>query len=245
MTIWMQYSLFGVFCGAASASPSHALQDVGQRLEGALRVVIVGSPGIDRRATLFWEQQLEQAGVDAWLLPVDPGADTESDLVDRIRELDVLLGAGEYGILAHGYAGRLVAEANPQARKMALVGAPLGPQLAPTIAQVPEDAVVQDGLPWPEDLTGRLPSASFSAEIARLYVELGDRTAVGDPGSEVFLVASGGDVVAPPECVRLPSVQWTDRQFWRADAFRFHLLSHADLLSDEAVIQKIGRFFRE
>jgi hypothetical protein len=134
-----------------------------------------------------------------------------------------------------------VVEANPKAKSLVLVGTPLGPQLSPTIASVPDDVVVVDSLPWPAELLGPVGMQPYPASLARVYVELGEREAAADPDSPVFLLASGADVVAPPECVRLPSKEWTDRSFMRLDEFSFSQNRHGDLLTDKTVMRKIRK----
>lgn len=232
----------GLLVGPVQAQEPLFLVDVGQSFERVPKLVIVMTPGVDRSATLFWEQELEQSGVDVWLLPVRVEIESEEAYRDYIRRIDEVWPAGSYDILTHGYAGRLVVDANPKARRMALVGAPLGPQFTPTVSAIGSTGVVVDGLPWPSDLLGPLPMQAMSATLAQSYLEWEHRESARDPDAEVLLVASGADVVAPVECVRLPSRDWSDRHFWRADAFTVHPLKHGDLLKNKAVLRELKRF---
>lgn len=243
MKLWLTSIAMPLFAGAALAGEPQLLQDVGKSFESLPRVVIVATPGVDRAATLFWEQELEEAGLDVWLLPALPERDTESLVIEAIRQIDELWSTESYDILAHGYAGRLVVEANPGARKMALVGAPLGPQLTPTVSDISSTGLVSEGLPWPAELLGDLPAAPLPVGLAQAYMDFAERGPAVDPDAEVFLVASGGDVVAPVETVRLPSKRWSDRHFWRADALPVPLLDHGDLLQSKAVVEELKRYF--
>ncbi|MEC7239909.1 MAG: hypothetical protein VXW32_01605 [Myxococcota bacterium] len=238
-------TVMGLWGGSALAQDRSALEDVGWSFEGLPRVVIVSTPGVDRSATVYWEHQLEQSGFDVWLLSAPSEADSEQAVRDSIEHIDEIWPPGSYDLLAHGYAGRLVVDANPKARKMVLVGAPLGPQMTPTVSKVPRSGPVVEGLPWPTELLGSLPMEAVSAELAHAYLEMAQREAARDPDAEVFLVASGGDVVAPVECVRLPSKTWSDRRFWRADAFTVHPLQHGDLLHNKAVFREIQRYLEQ
>ena len=94
---------------------------------------------------------------------------------------------------------------------------------------------------FPSELVGPVGMQPYPASPARVYVELGEREAAADPDSPVFLLASGADVVAPPECVRLPSKGWTDRSFIRLDGFSFSQNRHAELLTDKTVMRKIRK----
>ena len=245
MKLWFAGIAMGLWGSSVLAEETLLLEDVGQSFEGIPKVVIVATPGVDRAATLHWEQQLEQAGLDAWLLPANPERDTENAVIASIRRIDEVWESGSYDILAHGYAGRFVVDANPGARRMVLVGAPLGPQFTPTVAEVGSSGVVVEGLPWPMELLGSLPMDTLSLPLAHAYVEILHRAPAKDPDAEVFLIASGGDVVAPVETVRIPSKNWTDRSFWRADAFAVHLLKHGDLLKDKTVFRELERFLKQ
>ena len=238
-------TMMGLFGGSALAQELPALEDVGRSFEGVPKVVIVATPGVARSATLYWEHQLEESGLDVWLFHVGSETDSEQALLGSIEQIDQVFPSGSYDIVAHGYAGRLVVDANPKARKMALVGAPLGPQWTPTVAKVPSSGPVVEGLPWPKELLGSLPMEVMSANLALAYVQMVHRKAAQDPDAEVLLIASGGDVVAPVECVRLPSKHWSDRRFWRADAFTVHPLQHGDLLKDKSVFREIQRYLAQ
>jgi len=245
MIEWVLIGLMVCFSGLARGASEPPMRDVGHSFDGAPRVLIVASPGVERTELLFWEQELEASGMDVWLMSFESDIDQEVELLAQIKSVDAHWKAQSYDILAHGYAGRLVVDANPNARRMALVGSPLGPQLTTTVAWVDARDLVSEKLPWPDELLGPLSTHPYSASLARLYVNFAKRPAAADPRAEVFLVAAGGDVVAPPECVRLPSLEWSNRLFFRADAFSHHPLKHGDLLRNEAVIRRVRRYFQQ
>lgn len=223
------------------------ITDVGHSSATQPRVVVVDTPGVDRAAFLFWEQSLEAAGFDVWRVHFTHSVDTPDKILAALGQLDVLWADTPYWVVAHGYGARFVAEADLKAKKWVLVGAPLGPQLAPTVAAV-SDAAVQEGLPWPADelggLLGDLPQAPLALPLAQAYVEWGRSAAAPDPTAPVLILASGRDVVGPPECNRLPSLQWTDREFFRVDSFSFGEATHGALLHHPQVMRRMIHFLQ-
>ena len=240
----MWITFFAFIMGAVPVQEgleSSFLVDVRPGLSEGPKVVVVPTPGMTREATLTWELYLEEEGFDVWYLDLKSEIDTEQAWVEGIQRIDTVFQDSDYHVLAHGYGARFVAQANPAARSLVLVGAPLGPQLNPTVASVPSEEVVVDALPWPSALLGPLPMRPYSAKLARAYVDIGRRSAVLDPQAPVVLLASGGDVVAPPECVRLPTQTWTDRLFVRLDGFSFSQKLHGELLTDPGVLRQIRK----
>ena len=221
------------------------IQDVGVQSDRLPRVGVVISPGVRRDATLLWERSLEDAGFDAWRIDFHDTADSPAQIHQALRQLDREWEGRAYSLVAHGYAGRLVVDANPAARKLVLVGAPLGPQLVPTVAGFPADVPVLGGLPWPEGLLGDLPQRPLPAPIATAYLAYAQGVPASDPSASVLLMASGGDVVGPPECSRLPSIDWTDREFIRLDFFSHGTANHADLLKHRGAIRQMVRVLGE
>jgi hypothetical protein len=221
------------------------LEDVGVQSPRRPRVVVVATPGVRRDATLIWERALEDAGFDAWRVDFQASADRPEHILSALSSLDVLWSDQPYAIVAHGYAGRLVVDADLGAEKMVLVGAPLGPQLVPTLAAVPAHLPVLDGLPWPEELLGALPQRPLSAALAEAFVNYGLGAPAADPRAPLLLLASGADVVGPPECNRLPSRGWSDRRFVRLDVFSYGTTDHAGLLSHPGAIRQMIRFLKE
>jgi len=230
------------FSGLAMAANSGLyLTDVGSPSATKPRVVVVDTPGVAREAFLFWEQSLESAGFDVWRADFSWVVDTPEKVLAALQQLDVVWAEQPYFVVAHGYGGRWAVEADLRAQKMVLVGVPLGPQLTPTIASVSVHPV-QEGLPWPPDLLGGLPQEPLALALAQAYVDWGRIAPTQDPLAPVYLLASGRDVVGPPECNRLPSRAWTDRQFFRVDSFSFGEPTHGELLWDKAVLRKMIRF---
>lgn len=236
-----------IFCGvlfgggSATATVSDTglrLVDVGIQAPKRPRVVVVDTPGVARGAFLFWEQSLEEAGFDAWRIAFSAEVDRPEKLLAAMRELDELWVAQSYSVLAHGYGARWVVDADLHAEKMILVGAPLGPQLMRTLASV-SSRPVQDGLPWPGELLGSLEQEPLALPLAQAYLDFATGLPAIDPVAPVMIFASGRDVVGPPECNRLPSQNWSDREFFRIDSFSFQEPSHGDLLRDPALLRKI------
>jgi alpha-beta hydrolase superfamily lysophospholipase len=241
---------FLAFSGLASGADfGLRITDVGHASATLPRVAVVDTPGVAREGFLFWEQSLEAAGLDVWRVHFASWVDSPEKISVALGQLDVLWADTPYFAVAHGYGARLVAEADLKAQKMVLVGAPLGPQLAPTVAAVAGAAsgsIVQEGLPWPADemggILGELPQEPLALPLAQAYVDWGHATAAPDPTAPVLILASGGDVVGPPECNRLPSLAWTERQFFRVDSFSFSEATHGELLRHPQVLRRMIYF---
>ena len=234
-----------VFSSEIAESPDVRLLDVGHSFQGRHRVLVAASPGVNPVATLHWERALEDAGFDAWRMFFGASVDTPERLHRAILSMDEAWKNKTYSIVAHGYIGRFLVEANPSAQRMVLVGVPLGPQVTETRIELPADAeVVLDGLPWPKTLLGPLPHAELSRAIGEQYVYFASSSVAPDPNADVLLMSSGMDVVAPPECMRLPSVDWTDRTFFRVDSAGIRSSTHGDLLRHPVVERRMIRFLR-
>ena len=248
---WLEYGcmkkILAFFCGVLfwSGSATGAVEDTGLRLVDVgvraperPRVVVVDTPGVARGSFLFWEHSLEEAGFDVWRMAFSAKVDHPEKLLAAIRGLDEVWTEESYSVLAHGYGARWVVDADLNADKMILVGAPLGPQLTPTLAAV-SPRPVQDGLPWPSSLLGPLEQEPLALSLAQAYLEFSTGVSAVDPSAPVMIFASGRDVVGPPECNRLPSQNWSDREFFRLDSFSFQEASHGELLRDPVLLRKI------
>jgi hypothetical protein len=253
---WLEYDcmkkISAIFCGvlfgtgsvtATVSDTGLRLVDVGIQAPKRPRVVVVDTPGVARASFLFWEQSLEEAGFDAWRLEFSAEVDRPERLMAAVRELDELWADQAYSVVAHGYGARWVVDADLHAEKMILVGAPLGPQLVPTLASV-SSLPIQDGLPWPGELLGPLEQEPLALSLAQAYLDFGTGLSALDPSAPVMIFASGRDVVGPPECNRLPSQNWSDREFFRLDSFSFQEASHGELLRDPVLLRKIIRSLR-
>ena len=240
-----------MFSGTLFLSETTGLSDVrivdaGHSFDRRHRVLVAVSPGVNSVATLRWEEALENGGFDAWRLEFGAGVDTPEGLLHAISSVDQTWQNTEYSVVAHGYIGRFFVEVNPAAERMVLVGSPMGPQVTDTRMAMPLNAgVAIDGLPWPAELLGPLPQVELPRAIAERYLYFSSSSVAPDPDAEVLLMSSGTDVVAPPECVRLPSVGWTDRVFFRVDSGGARNSTHGDLLRNPVVERQMIRFLRK
>ena len=247
-TLFASYLLLSgtMFLSEAVASEDLHVVDAGHSFERRHRVLVASSPGVNPVVTLRWEEALENGGFDAWRLSLGANVDTPERLFRAISDVEKTWANTEYSIVAHGYIGRFFVDANVNAQRMVLVGAPLGPQVTDTRIGLPPNAgVVLEGLPWPAELLGRLPQVELPRAIAEMYLQISASSVAVDPDAEVLLISSGEDVVAPPECVRLPSVDWTDRSFVRVEGVGPHSSTHGDLLRNPTVERQMLRFLRK
>ena len=225
------------------------LVDAGRPVEGAPVALIVTTPCVDSVAWLGWAETLEGHGFDAWWAVVPPGVGGVEEAVEvlAVAVAELVADRGPVVVAAHGYGGVLALLAELPASRWAFVGTPLGPQAAPTIARA-EAGPVARGLPWSGDLVGDLPPALCSGALARAYVDWGvDFPTYVTPSEPVLLLASDLDVVAPPETVRPPSRDWPGRVWHRVglQSLRLHDPSHAELLLDDHVAERVADFLSE
>jgi len=220
---------------------SWELAELGHSLSQRPTVLIVGSPGVNITAYFNWAEAIESRGYNA--LFAKPSATISS--VTQAQEGLRLLGEvvknefGDFIAVSHGYGGTLSILSEIPAVGIGLVGSPLGPHLAQTI---PGPAPVYEGLPYPTDQTGVLPTAPITNSLSlELATWAHDTPALIDPAPPVVLLASDADVIAPPEAVRLPTTGWNDR-YWLRDGFLSNYRSdHSDLLLNERVAINVIR----
>jgi hypothetical protein len=236
----------------ALAGEAHVvLQDLGRARsahgdQGRV-ALLVSTPCVAPEALIPWGEALEEAGLDAWILSFEARNQTSEELVVGLQESLQWFGDRELVIAAHGYAGVLVLLADTPARRLALVGTPLAAQVVPPLLLEP-GAVVSEGLPFAPELLGPLPTAPCSGQVAQDYARWA--TAFPDyavPQQPVLVVASNIDPVAPPESVRLPSLDWPQRSWHRAGMLGVGLVdpSHGTLLTDERIEAMVVRFLVE
>lgn len=239
--------LLTLLTSAALAEP--VLVDAGrQRLDSPVALV-VATPCVAPTAWLGWVEALEGAGLDAWIVFLEPRGQDPHTAAVSLRSAAEALAAerGPLRIAAHGHGGVLALMAELPAERWALVGTPLGPQAAPVVAVAPAGPVVS-GLPWPTALTGVLPTAVCAGELSRAYV--GWTTALGPlppPPGPTLVLASDLDVVAPPETVRGPSQDWPGREWHRVgiQSLLLHDPTHAELLLDPRLAARVADFLAE
>ena len=233
----------------AMAEPDWALTDLAGGRPSAEVVLIVATPGVSEVAYLPWAQAVEGAGMDAWILSLaarDQSVESASrqvgEGVEHLRSQ-----RGSLRLLAHGYAGVLVLLAETGAERIALVGTPLsGQAMAPSLTD--PGGSVAEHLPWPAPLLGELAQEPYSGKLDAAYRQWSvEMPALPPPQVPVLLLASGSDVVAPPEVVRLPSRDWPHRQWHRLGLLSLELEEpdHAQLLRSDVVARKVLRFLEE
>lgn len=228
----------------AAAGP--VLVDAGRPVADAPVALIVTTPCVDPTAYLGWTETLEGHGFDAWWAVLPAAGQDPAGAAAELETAALALAAerGPLVVAAHGYGGVLALMAELPATRWALVGTPLGPHVAPVIAQAP-DGPVAEGLPWPESVVGTLAGALCSGNLSRAYVSWATAfPAVTVPTTPVLVLASDLDAVAPPETVRNPSLDWPDRTWHRIglQSLSLHDPSHADLLADVHVAERVADF---
>ena len=243
--------MFLTIVNAALAGPAHAvLRDVGHpsaEPRQGRAAVLVATPCVAPEALLPWGEALEEAGVDAWILSFEARNQSPEELVLGLQEALRWFGDRELVLGAHGYAGVLVLMAETPAKRVALVGTPLAAQVVPPQTQAPSE-VVSEGLPYPPELLGELPTEPCSGKLGHAYAQWAtDFPSYPVPQQPVLVIASNIDPVAPPESVRLPSLDWPDRAWHRAGMLGVGLEdpTHAALLTDERVEGMVVRFLAE
>ena len=179
-----------------------------------------------------WAEAIEYRGYNALLAKPAATISTIDQAQSGLRELVEATSSdlGAFMAVSHGYGGTLSLIAEIPATGIGLIGAPLGPHLVPT---TPAPAPVVQGLPFPTEQTGGLPTAPVTPSLSRELAGWAQNApAIPDPTAPVVVLASDADVIAPPESVRLPTTDWSDR-FWLREGFLSNKRSsHADLLLD-------------
>jgi len=231
--------MFLIGCMAlASAGP---LRDAGEVGEGPAALVVV-TPGVHASAYDGWIEAIEDRGMDAWLFEMDPGLKAEAMpalLAQAAAHLTEQRGAVR--VAAHGWGGVYALTAGVEAEHWALIGVPLAAQPVAGPLEGPR-------WPWPQTLVGELPHAAAPEGSLAIYRGwVAEFPSYPPPTSPTLLIASGMDVVAPPEVVRLPSQGWSQRTWERAG---FLSLSgadptHAELLQDAGVARRVAKFLEE
>ncbi|MCP4805610.1 MAG: hypothetical protein GY913_10940 [Proteobacteria bacterium] len=221
------------------------LVDVGADVPGT-QAIIVATPGVPGEAYLPWVDVFEQGGLNAWLLELPP---RDQSVEQAVTELDAALShiEGDWVVAAHGYAGVLLLLAEPHAARMALVGTPLAAHVATPRLRDP-GSVVSEGLPFDPALLGDLPGEPYSGHLGTAYaVWATDFPDYRAPQIPTLVVGSNIDPVAPPEITRLPSLDWTAREWHRAGMLGVaeEDLSHAELLSHPRTARMVGRFLAD
>lgn len=225
------------------------LSDAGSSASKGTIALVVVTPGVKAEAYQGWVEALEDEGLDAWMLRF-PAQGQDARVVRSAIEAaaqELTSGGRPLVVAAHGLGGVFVLQAEIQPQRMALVGTPLAAQAVPVRTQ-PLSAVVQEGLPFPPVLLGPLPQEPLSASLARdylLWMKHGPELQA--PRWPTLLVASGLDLVAPPEVVRLPSQEWSARSWSRSGPLGLEgrELRHGELLSDPSVAQQVAEFLAE
>jgi hypothetical protein len=235
--------LVGLLLSWAWASPVAELRNPGRVDPNAPAALVVTTPGVAPGAYMNWVEALEGAGFDAQLLVF--GVGSLQDTVDGIRHTTAALEERGYVLAAHGYGGVLALLAHPNPRRLALAATPLGPQVADIRwpAQVPSV-----GLPWPQDWIGSLEGAPLAPELARTYrAWAGVFPEIPVPQVPTWLASSGRDPVAPPETVRIPSVDWPNRTWKRVGPLSLDSreLTHGEMLTDENLARDLAKFLGE
>ncbi len=195
-------------------------------------ILIVGSPGVNISAYFTWAESLEYEGYNVVFAKPSPTISSVLQAQEGLREFgDALaLELGGFIALSHGYGGTLSIIAEIPATGIGLIGSPLGPHL---VATTPSPRPVDQGLPFPNDQTGELPTAPITTSLSRELAGWSENTPVmPDPYAPVVVIASDADVIAPPESVRLPTTDWSDRLWLREGFLSNNRSSHADLLLD-------------
>jgi len=228
-----------------ASEPEFEVRNPGRSLEKAPVALVVTTPGIAAEAYGGWVEALENKGFDARLLVFSSAVTQLSTAAAGVRGAAKELGDRNWVLAAHGYGGVLALMAGVTPGRMALVGTPLQAQV--TRLEVPA-ANGQQGLPWPEDWIGSLPSTMLSRKMGRAYLSLVEEMpAYAAPACPTWLAASGSDPIAPPEIVRLASVDWPDRTWYRAGILSMAgaELQHAGLLLDPEIAQLMAEFLSE
>ena len=179
-----------------------------------------------------WADAIEYRGYNAILAKPAVTISTVDQAQAGLRDLveDHSSDLGDFVAVSHGYGGTLSLLAEIPATGIGLVGAPLGPHLVPTL---PAPAPVFQGLPFPIEQTGGLPTSPVTMNLSSELAGWAQQTPyIPDPIPPVVVIASDADVIAPPESVRLPTTGWSDR-VWLREGFLSNIRSsHADLLLD-------------
>ena len=155
------------------------------------------------------------------------------------------LGTRRWVLAAHGYGGVLALMAEVKPDRMALVATPLAPQVTKISLPAPTR---QEGLPWPQAWIGDLPATWLSREMGLAYVSLvGEMPSYAVPVCPTWLMASGSDPVAPPETVRLASMEWPQRTWRRSGILSLSgsELLHAGLLLNPDIAREMAAFLSE
>jgi len=229
--------------GIAHAEDCWDLENPGRVDETAPVALVVTTPGVAVSAYGRWVEALEGVGFDARTLVFRPGG--LDDMLAGIQEVTTGFEGRSYVIAAHGYGGVLTLLSQVSPSRMALVAVPLGAQL--TSVRWPEP-VSASGLPWPETWVGSLPGDTLAPELAKAYRNWAeDFPSYTAPSMPTWLAASGIDPIAPPEVVRLPSQAWPDRTWKRVGplSLDFRELTHAEMLTESALAQKMASFLAE
>ena len=238
-----------ILLSTAMAEPDWVLHDLEESRPMAEVVLIVATPGVSGVAYLPWARAVERAGLDAWILSLaSRGQDVEAASRQVAEGIESLRGQREsLRLLAHGYGGVLLLLAEPRAERIALVGTPLSGQAMPPSLTDPA-GLVAENLPWSASLLGELPQEPYSGALDAAYRQWSvEMPVLPAPDVPVLLLASGSDVVAPPEVVRLPSQDWPDRQWHRLGLLSMELEEpdHGQLLRSEVVARRLTRFLAE
>lgn len=233
----------------AQAPANGTLVDAGQAMPSARPALILVTPGVPVDAYLVWIDAVESAGLDAWTLRFQPGAQTVEEVVLGVRAGFAALSLDREtpALLAHGYGGVFALLAELQPARMALVATPLAAQ--PVAVRVrPEPGALATTLPWDPALLGALPAEPYSGALGRAYADWATQfPSYNPPSCPTLLVASTLDPVAPPEVVRLPSQSWPDRAWVRPGPLRYDAKdpTHAELLSDPDIARLMAKFLAE
>ena len=244
--------IWSTIVSAALAGAPHAvLRDLGGPLsahgDDDRVALLVSTPCVAPEGLIPWGEALEEAGLDAWVLSFEARNQSPEDLVLGIQEALRGFGDRDLVIAAHGYAGVLVLMADTPARRLALVGTPLAAQVVPPMLR--ETApVVAEGLPYAPELLGPVPGVPCSGQLGEAYARWAmDFPEYPVPQQPVLVVASNIDPVAPPESVRLPSLDWPQRSWHRAGMLGVGLVdpTHGDLLTNDRIQGMVVRFLAE
>jgi hypothetical protein len=221
-----------VLLASGTTNDCWEIAELGHDLPQRPVILIVGSPGVNVSAYFPWAEALEHRGYNAIFAKPSPTISSVLQAKEGLRSLgDALsLEVGEYIAVSHGYGGTLSLIAGIPATEFGLIGAPLGPHL---VATTPGPAPVNQGLPFPTEQTGLVPTAPITTSLSQELAGWAQNTPViPDPSAPVVTLASDADVIAPPESVRLPTSGWSDR-VWLREGFLSNTRSnHADLLLD-------------
>ena len=222
-----------------STVPAATLEDVGVS-RPKNRTLIVVTPGVDPVAYAEWADVLERRGLDVWLLHFGPD-DLPGHAPHEVSAAAEAL--GPLRVAAHGYGGVLVLASGITPERLVLVGTPLAAHVV-----VPELPPAEVGIGWPEAWTGPLPPAPVHPEMQAAYRSwLLTMPDFATPTCPTLLIGANLDVVAPPETMRLPSVDWPARTWERVGPLSMETRDplHAELLSGASVARRVARFLAE